>query len=95
MVRRPQSKVHAIGWDRQLLKANWRKMTPERYPQTNAGFVGSNGRRATSSGHERYDDEDHGDNEQHMSNPGRFSSYTTGTERFGYQSNDQKNDRVS
>jgi hypothetical protein len=30
-----------------------------------------------------------------MSNPGRFSSHTAGTERFGYQSNDQKNDRVS
>jgi hypothetical protein len=56
-------------------------------PQTlNAGFVGSNGRRAASSGHERDEDEDHGDSEQHMSNPGRIASQTARTERFGYQS---------
>jgi thiamine biosynthesis lipoprotein ApbE len=71
-------------------------MAPERDSSgTNAGVVGSNGRRAASSGHERDYDEDHGDNQQHMSNPGRFSSHTAGTERFGYQSNDQKNDCVS
>jgi hypothetical protein len=30
-----------------------------------------------------------------MSNPGRFSSHTASTERFGDQSNDQKNDGLS
>jgi hypothetical protein len=57
-------------------------------------IVGSNGRRASSSGHERDYDKDYGDNEQHVSNPSRFASHTAGTKRFGYQSNDQKNDRV-
>ena len=55
----------------------------------------SNRRRSASPGHKRDYDEDHGDYDQYMSNPGCFSSDTTGTECFGDQSNDQKDDRVS
>src|ERR1700686_481919 len=55
----------------------------------------SNHRRPTSSAHKRDNDEDQGNYQQHMSNPGCFSSDTTGTECFGHQGNNQEDDRVS
>jgi hypothetical protein len=55
----------------------------------------SNRRRSASARHKWDYDEDYGYYKQHMSDPWCFSSNTTETERFGYQSHYQKNNRVS
>ena len=48
----------------------------------------SNRGRSTSSSHKRDYDENYRDYQQHMSDPGCFSSNATGAKCFGYQGDD-------